>query len=98
MPNDYFVSLIRTWTPIAIGSALTWLASTLGIVLSDDTSVPLTVAAVGIVTAVYYAAARAAEKRWPLIGRIFLALGLTSAKVAYQKPADVPLTSYRTSL
>lgn len=98
MPNDYFVSLIRTWVPVAIGSALTWLASTLGIVLSEDTSAPLTVAAVGIVTAVYYALARAAEKQWPTLGRILLALGLTSAKVAYQKPADVPPTSYRTSL
>jgi hypothetical protein len=98
VPNDYFVSLIRTWVPVAIGSLLTWLASTLGIVLSDDTSVQLTIAAVGIVTAVYYALARAVEKRWPGLGRILLALGLTSAKVAYQKPADVPPTSYRSRM
>ncbi len=98
MPNDYFVSLIRTWVPVAIGSLLTWLASTLGIVLSDDTSAPLTIAAVGIVTALYYALARVIEKRYPLLGRILLALGLTSAKVAYQKPAAVPPTSYRSRM
>jgi len=96
--DSYFVSLIRTWVPVGIGAALTWLASTLGIVLSDDTSVPLTVAAVGIVTAVYYAAARAVEKKWPGLGRILLALGLTSSSPTYAKPDPAPLTGYRSSL
>jgi len=96
--DSYFVSLIRTWVPIGIGAVLTWLASTLGIVLGADTSVPLTVAAVGVVTAVYYAVARAVEKRWPGIGRILLALGLTSSRPTYAKPGPAPLTSYRTSL
>lgn len=83
--DDYVVSLIRTWTPIAIGSALAWVAVHFGLVLSEDTSVPVTVAVVGIVTAVYYAVARAAEKRWPAVGRILLALGLTKSAPTYEK-------------
>lgn len=84
--DDYIVSLIRTWVPIAIGAAITWLAATFGIVLGDDTSAPLTVAAVAIVTAFYYAVARWAEGRWPGLGRILLALGLTKGQPVYPAP------------
>ncbi|MFC5747140.1 hypothetical protein [Actinomadura rugatobispora] len=83
--NDYVVSLIRTWVPVAVGAALTWLATEAGIVLDDDTSATATAAAVAVVTAAYYAAARAIEQKWPKVGRIMLALGLTGARTpAYQ--------------
>ncbi|GAA2450782.1 hypothetical protein GCM10010191_80990 [Actinomadura vinacea] len=86
--NDYVVSLIRTWVPVAVGAALTWLATKAGIVLDDDTSAMATTVAVGFVTATYYAAARAIEQKWPKVGRIMLALGLTGARTpAYQTPA-----------
>ncbi|WP_213452905.1 hypothetical protein [Rhizomonospora bruguierae] len=66
--SDHLVSLIRTWTPIAVGSALAWLASTLGVVLDDGTSTALTAGAVGLAAAAYYALARALESRWPVLG------------------------------
>lgn len=85
--NDYVVSLIRTWVPVAVGAAITWLATEAGIVLDDNTSAIATTAAVAFVTAVYYAAGRAIEQKWPRVGRIMLALGLTGARsVAYQLP------------
>lgn len=74
--DNYVVSLIRTWVPVGVGAVLTWLASTLGIVIDSSTSAAATIAAVGIVTAAYYALARLVEKRWPVVGRILLALGL----------------------
>lgn len=83
MPNDFFISLIRTWIPIILGTALTWLAVHFGVVLDGDTSAALAVAAVGAVTAVYYLLARWVETRWPGLGRILLALGLTKTQPKY---------------
>lgn len=74
--DDYVVSIIRTWVPVAVGTALTWLARELGIVLDKDTSAMATAVAVALVIAVYYAAARAVEQRWPAVGRVLVALGL----------------------
>jgi hypothetical protein len=86
--NDYVVSLIRTWVPLAVGSALTWLATRTGIVLDEQTSTMANTLAVGLVTAVYYTAARAVEQRWPRTGRALLALGLTGPRTpAYQLAA-----------
>ena len=85
--NDYVVSLIRTWVPVAVGAALTWLATEAGIVLDDETGAMATAVAITLVTAAYYAGARAIEQKWPKAGRILLALGLTGPRtVAYQSP------------
>jgi len=62
------VSLIRTYVPLAVGVAVAYLARTLGVVLDEDTSAMATSVAVAVVTAVYYAAARALESRWPALG------------------------------
>jgi hypothetical protein len=83
MPHDYFTSLIRTWVPIGIGAVLTFLASRFGIVLDEATGTAAVLACVGIVTALYYAIARVVEARWPALGRILLALGLTRATPEY---------------
>lgn len=79
--NDYFVSLIRTWVPVAVGAVVTWLAATLGIVLDDDTSKGLLVVATGVVIAVYYAVARLVERQWPGLGKVLVALGVAKAPV-----------------
>lgn len=67
--NDTLVSLIRTWVPILVGSALTWLSTALDITDFDTTGVATAVT--GLVIAIYYAVVRIAEKRWPVVG-IFL--------------------------
>jgi hypothetical protein len=76
--------------PVAVGAALVWLATTLGIGLDDGTSAAVTAAAVGIVTSVYYAAARAVEARWPAVGRVLLSLGLAHGEPMYVGRPDVP--------
>nr|PZN23927.1 MAG: hypothetical protein DIU75_04190 [Mycolicibacterium hassiacum] len=68
MLSDGVVSLIRTYVPLAVGVAVTYLARKLGVVLDEDTSAMASSAAVAVVTAVYYAAARALESRWPTLG------------------------------
>lgn len=68
--NDYVLSLVRTWTPIAVGSVLSWLAVKYGIAvpesISNEVAVGLTAAIIGL----YYAAVRALEKRWPAFGKL----------------------------
>lgn len=76
--NDYVNSLIRTWVPIGVGAVLVYLARRWGVVLDDDTSAQLTLSAVALVTAVYYALVRALETRWPTFGRL---LGRKTAPV-----------------
>jgi len=66
--SDGVVSLIRTYVPLGVGLAVTYLARELGVVLDEDTSAMASSAAVAVVTAVYYAAARALESRWPALG------------------------------
>ena len=92
--DDYVTSQIRTWVPVAVGAALVWLATTLGIGLDEGTSAAVTAAAVGIVTSVYYAAARAVETRYPRVGRVLLSLGLAGEPTYLGRP-DVPPSSYR---
>jgi hypothetical protein len=77
--NDYMVSLIRTWVPVGVGAALTWLATEAGIVLDENTSAMGAVFAVALVTAAYYALARAVERAWPVAGSVLVALGIAKA-------------------
>lgn len=86
--SDFIVSLIRTWTPVAVGVVLTWLAAKLGVVIDESTSVQATAVMVGIVTAVWYAVARAAEEQWPTLGRFLVGAG-AGAKPEY-RPTDAP--------
>ena len=70
MLHDYLVSLIRTAVPAGVGLALAWLARETGIVLPEDLSAELTLAAAGAAIGAYYAAVRALEVRWPWVGRL----------------------------
>lgn len=66
--NDYLVSMVRTLVPAAVAAVLTWLATRWGVVLDEGTSAQVTTGVTSLVLAVYYAAARAAESRWPAAG------------------------------
>ncbi len=81
-----FESWIRTAVPAGIAAGLTWLAVHFGVVLDEGTSAGLAIAVTGLVVAVYYAAARLVERRWPTAGRMLLALGLTKAQPTYERP------------
>lgn len=77
--NDFVTSLIRTWVPIGIGGFIAWLATNYDIVIPADASSSLVVGAVALITAVYYAAARAIEKAYPWFGRLLVGLGAGKA-------------------
>lgn len=64
--SDTIVSLIRTWVPIAVGAAVSWLARKLGWVTPDTAA--LATAFTGLVIAAYYALARWLEKKWTGFG------------------------------
>ncbi len=81
--NDYLLSLVRTWVPIAVGAVLSWLAVKYGVVVPEDISTELTAGLTGVVTAVYYALVRALERRWPKVGSLLLG---SKQKPVYVEP------------
>jgi len=81
MLTNYVTSLIRTWVPILVGYALTWLGQHFHVVLSPNTSDQLVLVAGGALSAGYYAVVRALEHRFPRLGWL---LG-TPAKPDYAK-------------
>lgn len=65
--SQYIVSVIRTWVPIFVG----WLVSQLlviGVVIDGDTSKLLESAISALTIALYYAAARWLETKFPNAG------------------------------
>jgi hypothetical protein len=85
--NDFITSLIRTWVPIGVGAVITWLATNYNVVVPDDASSSLVVGVAALVTAVYYALARAIEKRFPGLGKVLVGLG---AGKSPEYPTPVP--------
>jgi hypothetical protein len=77
--SDLVLSYIRTYVPIGVGAALSWLAVKYGIVLDEQISTELTVGLTAVVVAGYYSLVRALETRWPWFGKL---LG-SSKKPAY---------------
>lgn len=62
--NDVILSLIRTYTPIVVGSLISWLI-TLGVELDPSVEAGLVTALTALLIAVYYTIARLLEKKWP---------------------------------
>ena len=61
---------IRTLVPVWVATVFTWLAAEADIVIGADTAVQVQLAAVAVVTSIYYAAARQLEARFPGAGRL----------------------------
>ncbi len=80
--NDTVVSLIRTWTPVAVGAAIAFLANKGFNIEVNQTAVT------GAVIALYYALARAAEKKWPFLGYL-LGVPKEPAYVGTEGPPSV---------
>lgn len=89
--NDYVLSLIRTWVPIAVGAVLSWLAAR-GFNLDEEATYGLTAFLTGLGGAVYYALARALESRWPALGRLLLG---SSKAPAYVPPVPDAVRAVR---
>lgn len=84
--NDYVLSLIRTFVPVAIGAGLTWAGRRWGIVLPEDLSAQGAMAVTALVIGVYYAVVRALEMRWPIFGKL-----LGASKPPAYAPVPVPM-------
>jgi hypothetical protein len=65
--NDYVISLIRTYVPLAVGVLVSWLAAR-GLDLDPATSAGLIAGLTGLLAGVYYTVVRLAEAKWPFLG------------------------------
>lgn len=72
------ISWIRTVLPLAVGTALTWVATRVGIVIDEDSKAQVAAVAVLIVSGVYYSVVHALEQKWPAFGWL-----LGNAKLPY---------------
>jgi hypothetical protein len=68
MISSFVTSLIRTWVPVGVGMLLTWLASTLHIVIDPSSQAGLVALCVAVLSAGYYLLARLLERQFPWLG------------------------------
>lgn len=68
MLNDYVIAHIRTLVPVAVGTALTWLATSLQIVVSPSSQAGLVALCTAVLSGAYYSLAKLAEARFPQLG------------------------------
>lgn len=66
--SNFAISLIRTWSAIIIGSLLTWLASTLHIVIDPSSQAGLVALVTAVLSGAYYLVVHVLEQRFPQIG------------------------------
>jgi len=87
--NALALSIIRTYVPIVVGALASWLLVTFAFELEADIQAHLIIALTGLLQAVYYAAVRALETRFPGVGVL---LGAAKTPDTYSKgnePAPV---------
>lgn len=65
--NDTLIGLIRTWVPIGVGAAISWLATN-GLELDKETQTAAVIAATGAIQALYYTVVRLVENKVPAVG------------------------------
>lgn len=80
-------SLIRTYSPIAVGAVVTFLARKWGILIDEQTSADLTLALGGLAMALYYTLVRIIEQKVPQLGWL---IGLAKAPAYSPAPAAQP--------
>ena len=86
--SDFVPSLIRTYVPVGVGAALSWLALK-NVHVDAATQIQVTAILTAVLTAAYYTGVRALESRWPALGTVFLGLGVKK-KPGYAKPGYRP--------
>jgi hypothetical protein len=64
MVRDFVLSLIRTYIPLVVAGALTWIALALDLDLTEDITTGVTAFVVLAVTGFYYLIARFLETKW----------------------------------
>jgi hypothetical protein len=84
--NALALSIIRTYVPIGVGALVSWFL-TIGLNIDADGQAGLIVFMTGLSQAVYYAAVRALETRWPGVGVL---LGAAKSPDTYSKGDEAP--------
>jgi hypothetical protein len=90
--NALALSIIRTYVPIIVGALASWLLVTFAFQLEADVQAHLIIALTGLLQAVYYAAVRALETRFPGVGVL---LGAAKTPDTYSKGEGVPAVTVR---
>ncbi|MCD0453350.1 hypothetical protein LO762_29835 [Actinocorallia sp. API 0066] len=85
-------SVLRTIVPVIVG-VLLGQAARVGLDLPEGAVTEITTITV---TTLYYGLTRAAEQRWPAVGRWLLSLGIDVGRPFYA-PGDPTATLYRES-
>lgn len=84
--TNFITSLIRTYTPILIGSLLSFLAVKYGFVVDEAIQAQLVAGLTGTIIAAYYLIARLLERKFPQFGVL---LGSTQKPVYVEPTAEV---------
>lgn len=69
--QDYVIAQVRTYVPSGVGALATWLLS-LGIDVGAQAQVGLVTFGTALITGVYFTAASAIQRKWPIAGRFLL--------------------------
>lgn len=66
--NDFVTGVIRTWVPIGVGTAATWLSLRLGFIIDEQSQAGFVASLTATTIGAYYAIVRRLEERFPQIG------------------------------
>lgn len=87
--SDNIARYIRTGVTLLVGLLVTWLASSLHVVVGPSSQAGLVALTYGAVSGVYYALARYVEAKWPAVGKYLLGAPSDLPRVATIKTAYV---------
>lgn len=84
--NNFFISLVRTYVPIAVGSVISYLVVNYGLVVDPAITNQLVAGLTGLIIAGYYLLARLLERKFPQLG---LLLGSTQKPVYIEQDTEI---------
>lgn len=88
--NTYITSLIRTFVPVAVGALLTWLATSLKIVVDPSSQAGLITLCTAALSGLYYLLVRLLESKVPWLGVLLGVPAQPTYPAAPKAEADLP--------
>jgi hypothetical protein len=71
MFRDYLIAQVRTYVPSGVGALISWLVLR-GVEVSSNTQLLLVTLSTAAATGLYFTAASALQRKWPITGRYLL--------------------------
>lgn len=84
--TNFFISLVRTYVPIAVGSVISFLVVNYGLVVDPNVTLQLVTGLTGLIIAAYYLLARLLERKFPQLGVL---LGSTQKPIYVEQTSEV---------